>query len=60
MTQPLTSGLSKIRLPLVDTGSVRVGIWRDDVCVLDFSPKGFNFDLHPPSHNFNAFVAASL
>lgn len=58
-TTSIPAGLSKIRLPLVEACSVVVDVSRANISVLHFAPVGFDFQLNPPSYNFNAFVAAS-
>jgi len=58
-TMSLRGGVSKVRLGLVVACSVEARITRGGVVVLRFAPSGFEFQMNPPSYNFNAFVAAS-
>ncbi|KAH8096821.1 glycoside hydrolase family 71 protein [Cristinia sonorae] len=54
----LPAGLSKISLGLTAACSVSASIMRG-ANTNTFAPKNYNFNLKPPSNNFNAFVAAS-
>jgi glucan endo-1,3-alpha-glucosidase len=59
LSSALAQGVSKLKLPLIEDCQVQATIVRDDELVLELRPDGFEFSTHPPSYNFNAFVAAS-
>ncbi|EGN97109.1 glycoside hydrolase family 71 protein [Serpula lacrymans var. lacrymans S7.3] len=58
-TWQLSSGVSKLKLPLSSSCSVQASISKDGVTTLKLNPPGFDFSTNPPSYNFNAFVAGS-
>ncbi|KAI0353317.1 hypothetical protein OH77DRAFT_1407081 [Trametes cingulata] len=53
------AGLSKLKLKLSASCSVKATVMRNSTTALSFAPAGFNFNTRPSSYNFNAFVAAS-
>ena len=53
------AGITKLQLPLSTDCQVSATVVRNGATALSFTPQGFNFSTHPPTYNFNAFVAAS-
>ncbi|KAI8970639.1 glycoside hydrolase family 71 protein [Trametes punicea] len=58
-TTRVPAGLSKLKLQLSANCAAKATVVRNSKTALSFSPAGFSFNMHPPSYNYNAFVAAS-
>ncbi|KAI0327727.1 glycoside hydrolase [Cubamyces sp. BRFM 1775] len=58
-TTQVPAGLSKLKLKLSANCAAKATVMRNKATALSLSPKGFNFNTHPQSYNFNAFVAVS-
>ncbi|KIJ64430.1 glycoside hydrolase family 71 protein [Hydnomerulius pinastri MD-312] len=58
-TWHVSTGLTKIQLPIAGGGYMHATMTRNGWPVVDLYPSNFTFNPNPPSYNFNAFVVAS-